>query len=215
MLKTNLEVKVGIFVIIGLIILSIMVFSIGGFYNVKPGYNIKVTFSFANGVEVGAPVRLAGVEIGEIKEIRIFHDEAKQKTEVELLAWVEKGVPINNDAKAKINTLGLLGEKYLEIFPGTPEAPVLREGDLLPGHDPISTDEFTELGYKIALKLDKAIDSLNNIVADPNNKKNLEQTLANLKDASSNFKDFSEDIKAHPWRLLMKPRGEDNRSIKK
>jgi phospholipid/cholesterol/gamma-HCH transport system substrate-binding protein len=205
-MKADLEVKVGIFVIIGLILLSIMIFSIGGFYNVKPGYNIKVTFSFANGVEVGAPVRLAGVEIGEIKNIRIFYDEKLQKTQVELLAWVEKGVPINNDAKANINTLGLLGEKYLEIFPGTPGMPVLQEGDSLIGHDPISTEEFTELGYKIALKLDQAIDSINKIVADPNNKQNLEQTLANLKEASSNFKQFSEDIKFHPWKLLQKPK---------
>jgi len=205
-MKTNLEVKVGIFVIIGLVILSIMIFSIGGFYNVKPGYNLKVIFSFANGVDVGAPVRLAGVEIGEIKDIRIFYDENIQQTKVELLAWVEKGVPINNDAKANINTLGLLGEKYLEIFPGTPQAPVLKENDTLVGHDPISTEEFTELGFKIALKLDEAIDSINKIVADPNNKQNLEQTLANFKDASSNFKDFAEDIKAHPWKLLQKPK---------
>lgn len=207
-MKADLEVKVGIFVIIGLILLSIMIFSIGGFYNVKPGYNIKVTFSFANGVEVGAPVRLAGVEIGEIKDIRIFYDEKLQKTQVELLAWVEKGAPINNDAKANINTLGLLGEKYLEILPGTPQTPILQEGDTLIGHDPISTEEFTELGYKIALKLDQAIDSINKVVVNPNNKENLEQTLTNLRDASSNFKQFSEDIKFHPWKLLQKPRGE-------
>lgn len=198
-MKANLEVKVGIFVIIGLILLSMMIFSIGGFYNVKPGYNIKVIFSFANGVEVGAPVRLAGVEIGEIKNIRIFYDEEKQKTQVELLAWVERGVPINNDAKANINTLGLLGEKYLEIFPGTPEAPVLHENDELIGHDPISTEE-------LASKVDKIIEAISEIVSDPQNKENLSQILANFKEASLSFKEFSQDIRAHPWKLLQKPK---------
>ncbi len=205
-MRANLEVKVGIFVIIGLIILSIMIFSIGGFYNVTPGYNIKVIFSFANGVGVGAPVRLAGVETGEIKNIRIFFDEEKQKTQVELLAWVEKGVPIHANAKANINTLGLLGEKYLEIMPGTNDTAVLKDGDMLMGTDPVSTEELAELGYKIAVKLDHAIESINCIVGEPKNRDNLEQMLANFKDTSVNMKEFSEDLRAHPWKLLQKPK---------
>lgn len=205
-MKANLEVKVGIFVIIGLIILAILISSIGGFYNVTPGYNIKIIFSFANGVEVGAPVRLAGVEIGEVKNIHIFYDQEGQETQVELLAWVERGVPIHANARAHINTLGLLGEKYLEILPGTNEAEALKDGERLRGIDPISTEELTGLGYQIAVKLDKTIDSINKVVGEPNNKENVEQILANLNEASLNLKYLSEDLKAHPWKLLQKPK---------
>ena len=66
--KMNLELKVGIFTFIALIVLTIAVFSIGDIYIFRPGYLIKVCFSFASGVDVGAAVRVAGIEVGEIED---------------------------------------------------------------------------------------------------------------------------------------------------
>ena len=112
------EVKIGLFVFIAIILLTIITFSIGDFL-FKSGYNIDVIFSFANGVQNSAPVRLAGIEVGEVKEAAVFKDQ-EGKTKVRLKLWLTSDANIENDSKVCINTLGLIGEKYVEIIPGTP-----------------------------------------------------------------------------------------------
>ncbi len=67
--RSGFELKVGIFIFIGIVILSLIVFSIGNFYSIKRGYTLDIVFNFANGISVGAPVRYAGVEVGEVQEI--------------------------------------------------------------------------------------------------------------------------------------------------
>ena len=117
------EIKVGLFIMIGVAILFVIVFSLGGLNLSKTGYRIKVLFNFANGIGGTAPVRLAGVGIGQVQGIRIVRDEKTNITKAELMVWVNDKTKIENDAVVTINTLGLLGEKYLEIYPGTPGAP--------------------------------------------------------------------------------------------
>ncbi|MBM3253621.1 MAG: MCE family protein, partial [Candidatus Omnitrophica bacterium] len=153
--KSNLDVKVGIFVFIGIIILTIIVFSIGGKHFFRVGYNIKVIFNFANGLEVGAPVRVAGVSVGEVKEIFIKNDPQSGDTKVEVIAWLERDVRVQTDAKAYINTLGLLGEKYVEIMPGI-DRNILNENDILIGYDPTSMEKVTEKALGVINKLDRA-----------------------------------------------------------
>lgn len=194
----SFEVKVGIFILIGFIILFIMIFSIGEIYFLRPGYHIKVLFNFANGIAMNAPVRVAGIEVGEIDNIRIFYDTVEQETKVELSAWIKKDVVIEEDAEAVINTLGLLGEKYLEIFPGKSKR-FLADGSVLVGVDPVSTENMTA-------ELKKVLDSLSIVM------KRLERgegTVGRfLTDESiyDNLEAFTEDIKRNPWKLMNKPK---------
>jgi phospholipid/cholesterol/gamma-HCH transport system substrate-binding protein len=187
--KSNFELKVGIFVFIGLIILSIVVFSIGDIHIFETGYTVKLTFGFANGVEVAAPVRLAGVRVGEVKALEVVFDEELGKTRVELLAWIQKGTRIPKDSYAHINNLGLLGEKYVEITPGKDYVQVLCAGDVLVGTDPISMEKVTELGYKVAIKLDQTVEAINRIVSD-------EEIKLSLKRSLENTELFTQDLKA-------------------
>jgi phospholipid/cholesterol/gamma-HCH transport system substrate-binding protein len=193
----SFEVKVGIFILIGLIILVVMIFSIGEVYFLKPGYRIKVLFNFANGIGMNAPVRLAGVEVGEIDNIRIYYDTKEEQTRVELSAWVKRDVAIEEDARAVINTLGLLGEKYLEIFPGGGKR--LEDGDVLVGIDPISTEYMTmelkkllESFTVIAERLEKGEGTVGRFLTDESIYNNLEA--------------FTADIKENPWKLMHKPK---------
>ncbi|MEE9500171.1 MAG: MlaD family protein, partial [Candidatus Omnitrophota bacterium] len=106
------ELKVGIFIAVGILIFFIIVFSIGDVYFVRRGYHVNVIFNFASGITEGAPVRLAGVNVGQIDKIDIFFDEKEKKTKVKLLAWVnDEKIRIEADSVALINTLGFLGEK--------------------------------------------------------------------------------------------------------
>ncbi|MFC1805028.1 MlaD family protein [Candidatus Omnitrophota bacterium] len=114
--KTKLELKVGVFVFAGIAILVIFVLSLGSFKTWASGYQVNFIFDFVNGVKRGAPVRFAGVEVGEVKEIN-FVFEATNKLQVQIVTWIEHEVNIPVDSTVWVNTLGLLGEKYIEIMP--------------------------------------------------------------------------------------------------
>ncbi|MDD3905964.1 MAG: MlaD family protein [Candidatus Omnitrophica bacterium] len=197
----SFELKVGVFILIGVMILFIIVFSIGGANFSKKGYKIKVQFSFANGIGGTAPVRLAGVGVGQIQGVRIIRDANTNLTKAELTAWIDEKAKIENDSVVTINTLGLLGEKYLEIFPGTPGNPLLKANDMIVGKDPIPMEKFTE-------DLANLTDSVNAIVSKI---KRGEGTIGKLlvdQAVYDNLEAFTADIKKNPWKLLVKPSGD-------
>jgi len=202
------ELKVGIFILIGIAILFVIVFSIGEVNLVKYGYRIRVIFNFASGIGGSAPVRLAGVGVGQVESIKIVYDERGKQTKAELVAWIKEGTKIEEDAVITINTLGLLGEKYLEIFPGTPGKPILKNNDMIVGHDPVPVERLTESLANIADSATAVIDRLKKGEGTVGKLLVENDIYENLKATAANFKAFSEDIRAHPWKLLAKPRDE-------
>ncbi len=197
--EMSFEVKVGIFILVGFGILLVMLFSISDIYIIQPGYHIKVTFNFANGIAMNAPVRLAGIEVGEVSGIKIYYDTAEHKTKVELSAWIKKDVVIESDAQAVINTLGILGEKYLEIFPGADRHNFLKDGSALAGKDPVSIEDMTGQFKELA---DSASVIMKRLEAG-------EGTIGKfLTDDSlyNNLDEFTADIKENPWKLFNKPK---------
>ncbi len=195
------ELKVGVFIMIGVAILFIIVFSIGDINLVKKGYHIKVDFNFVDGIGPSAPVRVSGVGVGQIDGLKLYYDEKEKKTKAQLNAWVREGVKIEKDAVATISTLGFMGEKYMEIAPGSSGKPFLKNGDLLVGKDPVPMARVIE-------NLSELTSSVNVIV---NRLKNGEGTIGKLLTRDKIHQDleaFVEDIKNNPWKLLNKPRGQ-------
>ena len=188
--RMNFELKVGIFIFIGIVILSVIIFSIGNFYSVKRGYNLDVVFSFANGIGIGAPVRYSGVQVGEVQDINIYFDEKEKKPLVKLTVWVSQNTWINENAKASINTLGLLGEKYLEISPGTREVRLLQKGDVLRGSDPVSTEELARSTKELIERITTLTESINKIAGDDNLRVSLRNTVSNMEALSGDLRDF-------------------------
>lgn len=193
------EVKVGMFILVGFVILLLMIFSIGDIYFIRPGYHIKVVFNFANGIAKNAPVRLAGIEVGEVDDLKIYYDGKEERTKVELSAWIKRNnIMIESDARAVINTLGILGEKYLEIFPGKSKS-FLKECDVLVGKDPVSMEDMTGQFKQLADSFTVVMERL----------KNGEGTVGKfLTDDSiyNNLEEFTADIKANPWKLMNRPK---------
>jgi phospholipid/cholesterol/gamma-HCH transport system substrate-binding protein len=208
--------------------LFIIVFSIGDITLVKHGYRIKVVFSFAAGIGPSAPVRLAGVGIGHVEKIRIFYDEETNRAKAELTAWIQSDAKIEEDAEMTINTLGLLGEKYLEIYPGTVGKRILKDNETVIGHDPVPMEKITEnlknlsdSVTEIADKLRKGEGTIGKLLTDDKVYNDIqtvtgrlskgEGTVGKLLKEEKIYDDleaFVADIKAHPWKLLNKPRGE-------
>ncbi len=109
--KVSTEVKVGLMMAVALAMLAGLLLYFGRldqYLAERRGYEIKALFDFTAGLEKGAPVSLAGVEVGTVKDIRMTYHP---KTKVEVSLWLRPGVEIRQGAVASIKTLGLMGEK--------------------------------------------------------------------------------------------------------
>ncbi|MBP7216387.1 MAG: MCE family protein [Candidatus Omnitrophica bacterium] len=202
--KTKLELKVGVFVFFGLVVLAAFVLIIGKFTTWNSGYHVNFVFHFVNGVKVGAPVRFAGVDVGEVKEVSIERDHADNVTKVKLGAWVKNEVKIPLDSSVWVNTLGLMGERYVEIIPGKQYASVLQENETLTGTDPIAMHEVAQLAKQITSHLDESIQRINNkegtvgkLLYDDTIYEVMESTMRELEA-------LAVDIRKHPWKLMIK-----------
>ncbi len=195
--KTKLELKVGIFVSLGFIILAAFVLYIGNFRTWTAGYDINVVFNFVNGVKIGAPVRFAGVDVGEVKKITFIFEPTEEKTKIKLHCWIKKEVLVPADSTIWVNTLGLLGEKYVEIMPGKDYKNCLAAKQELIGTDPLAMHEVMRLAKTIA-------DNVNEGVIRILNK---EGTIGKLLYDDNVYKELDAlitDIRKNPWKLFWK-----------
>jgi len=195
--KTKLELKVGIFVFVGLIILALFILSIGGFKTWSSGYRINVNFNFVNGVKVGAPVRFSGVDVGEVKRVNLIFIPEESRSNVRLEVWLRNNIKIPLDSSVWVNTLGLLGEKYVEIMPGNNYASCLKANDSLTGKDPLPMHQIFNRAENILHNLD---DGIARIV-------NKEGSLGKLiydDDIYNQLDALVTDIRNHPWKLFYK-----------
>lgn len=219
--KSKVEMSVGIFVFGGLVILMIFVFMVGKFQTWVSRYQVSFIFNFASGVKVGAPVRFAGVDVGEVKEIKFIVLPQSKKHQVDIICWVKKGNIIPVDSTIWVNTLGLLGEKYIEIMPGEDYTNILEENQSLVGKDPIAMHEVAQLAKDLLANMNAAVDklqtgqgTLGRLFYDDALYKEIEEALRSkqgtigrlLYDDSlyKEIEDFVLDLKLHPWKLLQK-----------
>ena len=186
------EIKVGLFVFIAFVLLAVMVFSISDFYTSQAQYTypLRVRFNFVNGIDSGAPVRVAGVKVGEVRSVGVYRDESTQKVQVELGVRLSRDAVLEEDSLAYINTLGLLGEKYLEIVPGTPGKRVLTAGEIMVGKDSVTTEKLIESSYQAVEQLKGTVGSLNQVIGDPETQEALRDTLSNSKEATAQMTIF-------------------------
>lgn len=197
--KTSLELKVGIFVFLGLFILVAFVLSIGGMKTWTAGYLVNFTFNFGNGIRVGAPVRFAGIDAGEVKRINFVFIPEEQRTMIEVVCWVRRNVMIPLDSAIWINTLGLLGEKYIEIMPGKDYEHCLAQGQSLVGIDPLAIHDLVRLSKDIADNIDQTMHQINT----------KEGTVGRLLYDDSIYKELEamiKDLRQHPWKLFFRPK---------
>ena len=127
------ELKIGLLVAFGLGFLLWASFSGTGssiFYDKKPLHTVLNT---ANGLIAGAPVRLSGVEVGKVDEIRLIGKSVKEQVFVTMLIEERAWFNVKADSRATLGTIGMLGDKYIELTPGSTELPELKPGDFIEG----------------------------------------------------------------------------------
>ena len=194
-----LEFKVGLFAVLGLGLFVAFLFKMDVFY-VKSGYTIRALFNYANGLEVGAPVQLAGVPVGNVQQINLQKDE-EGRTRIEVTARVRRDVPIDKEADVRINSKTLLGQKYLEILPGPPGNEPVNEGELLFGHDPVMLENITSTGDRVVRKLETSVDALNEIIGDQEFRGKVKDNVVHLNELTNDLKEVAASLKVILVRL--------------
>lgn len=130
-----IDISVGLFVLAGILALTVMAMRVSGVSNLsaKQSYRVTAEFSDIGSLKVRAPVTIAGVKIGEVTNIEL--QPADLNAKVTMLLRRDKPVPFE-DTSARILTQGLLGSNYISIVPGFDDNPkskhlYLREGDVI------------------------------------------------------------------------------------
>ncbi|NIJ53662.1 MlaD family protein [Dyadobacter arcticus] len=134
------SITVGLFVVIGIIIFVVGILTIGSMKKVfSSTITVKTIFDDVNGLKQGNNIWYSGVKIGTVKSIRFLTN-----SRVEVLLNIEEKSQefIRKNAKAKVSTDGLIGNKIIVLYGGTQKVPSIEDGDVLLVEKMESTEEM-------------------------------------------------------------------------
>jgi len=210
MKEKRLEIIVGVFVIVGIFFLVLMTLKIERFrIGKKAGYPLTIYFDSAAGLDQNSPVRVAGVRVGDVEKIMLEGGRAK------VIFRLPPEIILYKDAKAYLKSEGFLGERYVEITPGSPDHPKLKPGDIIEqGAPPADIEQFLSNVSKIREDLRdvikplgdvlKAVDSqkVENVIKNFDRfsgeltslAKDSRETIQKAKDAFAHFQDIGEKV---------------------
>lgn len=128
------QLRVGGTIVVALAILSVAGFKLGQAANLfTKRYELVVYLPSANGLREGGSVTLAGQLVGTVKEISFLPVDFDTTRNLRVVARIDRSLreQIRRDSEARLRTMGLLGDKVLDISPGTPRFAVLQPGDTI------------------------------------------------------------------------------------
>ncbi|MDD5173840.1 MAG: MlaD family protein [Candidatus Omnitrophota bacterium] len=203
-MKVTNELKTGLIVVAAIAVAAIFWLKTTNFSD-RP-YRLKTQFNYAEGLKADSVVKLSGIEIGRIEDIRFIYSP---ETKVELVLLLDKDAKIHEDSIAYISSSGIVGDAFLGLTPGSPDKPFAKDGDTVSSEDPVEMRKIMRQVDTIAGSLDKTLEDFRELTSNVNgvvkdNRTKIDSLLVNLEQTAVNFKEFSEDIKKNPWKLLSK-----------
>ena len=186
------EIKVGLLVLISFILFVIGIFVVS---DVRSLWDKKKTlvilFQYADGITAGSPVWYAGFEVGGVKDIRLAPGIADR---IAITVRISPDARVRKDSRAEIRSLGMMGAKYVEISPGSPESPELTSGDVLEGKSPASLSEIIETGGKVASGLVDLVGEAKALVFEVRNEYTIKETIQNANALLVQVKEHTADL---------------------
>lgn len=152
------ETKVGLLFISTIVLVVLFAYVLGAINPFSNTYDLNLAYNFAGGIEVGSPVRVMGIKVGKVKSINFMPDQQMpggEEVKLRVSISVEKQAwkTIRQDSRFFINLAGVIGEKFLEITPGTVSSPEFKPGQLVRGEDPPRIDQLISQSYGLAGKI--------------------------------------------------------------
>jgi phospholipid/cholesterol/gamma-HCH transport system substrate-binding protein len=205
-------IKLGAFVLAGLLLLVLLLYMIGKNQNLFGStYILKARFENIQGLVAGNNVRYAGIQTGTVKQINIIDD-----TTIEIAMLIEKRMEkiIRKNAMVAIGTDGFVGNKVVNISPARQRSEIAKEGDILLSKKSVATDDMLQLLSKtnsdisvIAAELKTTVQRINqsdalwSLLNDKSIPQNIRLAVANIRSATAkanstvaNFESVASDI---------------------
>ncbi|MCA9732925.1 MCE family protein [candidate division KSB1 bacterium] len=155
------EVKSGIVMLAGLVIALIFIFAITKNSFKAETKKYLARFSYTNGIRPGSQVRYGGLLVGEISRV-YYPDDDNSILEIEL--DVDAKTPVKVNSEAFITSIGIMGEYYIELTTGSPDADLLPTGSLLRSKDVASLAQMGEPFEKVATQLEILLVRVNDLL---------------------------------------------------
>ncbi len=190
-----IALKVGAFVLAGLAALMVFVLRANELNFLNKGYVIKCTFPEVHGLKVSSPVRVSGVLVGEVKEVNIVYDTINKHSSVEVQCAIRKGVEFPVDSRVEIISVGLLGDKGIEITPGTDYEHMVMPGYILRGQSEVSMQELIASGKDVAEEMKKSLTRINQMIGDDDFFASIKDSVSKVGDASDEAKEAIKDVR--------------------
>jgi phospholipid/cholesterol/gamma-HCH transport system substrate-binding protein len=162
------QLKVGITVLVASITLAILILLMSGTTGLfTKKIRVLSYFDNAGGLRVGAPVRLSGVDIGNVTGIRIVSDRDKKLTPVEITMKVNTKYHgnLHKDSVTSLATAGVLGETYIDIDSSQAAGPEAKDGDRLATRDTPDIQDVVRASQGTLQNLDALLKRVDRIIA--------------------------------------------------
>src|ERR1700690_3317433 len=187
--KSHQEIKVGLFVIIGLVLLAVLLLQFSKGTSIFRGtYELRLHASNVGGLKERASVLLAGVQVGTVSGVELAQDGKS----VTILLRVYKDYKIYHDARFVIQQSGFLGDQYVAIIPTANQLPLWTNGANVDCEAPFNLQEVARSASGFIQRIDDTAKKLDAAIADIRRLVLNEQTLTNFSAAVGNLRTFSE-----------------------
>ena len=204
---------VGIFIFLGLAIFIVAVLTLGTQHKTfEKAISVKAIFDNVNGLQKGNNIWYAGVKVGTIKKVLLTGNSL---VEVTMSIEEHSSKFIHKDALAKISSDGLIGNKIIVIFGGTPQSPTIQPGDELRIEKLLNTEELMKTlsknndnlleitnGFKIvSQRMAEGKGTIGKLMTDETLVNNLDATILTLRRSSANLEKFSTSMSNYTAQL--------------
>lgn len=176
--------RIGLFMLMGLIVLGIFIIKIEDIPIGERGERLTYSARLPSvaGLDRQAAVRIAGVRVGKVETIELDGSEAR------LVLSLSPGVQIHEGATAMVTSLGMLGDKYVEIVPGDPVRPLLPPGSELSGGIAPSFEDVMRVATEIGADVKEVTEALRGSIGGPQGEEAIEEIVANIRELTASLK---------------------------
>jgi phospholipid/cholesterol/gamma-HCH transport system substrate-binding protein len=188
-MKTPLEKKVGLFVLLGLVLLAVLLLQFNkGSSLFRSTYDIQMRATDVAGLKLNAGVLMSGVQVGRVAAITL----GAGGSYVTVTLRIYKSYPIHSDARFLIEQSGFLGDQYVAIVPTTNQAKLFEDGQSAEAEPPFNLQEVARSAAGFVQRLDETAKKLDEMIVQVRRALLNEQTLTNLAVTVANLRVVSE-----------------------
>jgi len=139
MKKFNVEMAVGVFMVAGFLCFAYISIKLGDIDLFGQGtWSVTARFNSVSGLTEGAPIEIAGVQVGKVSRIEL--DQENYEAVVHMV--LDKGVRLQEDSIASVRTAGIIGDRYIKISPGGLDELIEDGGELFETESAINLEEL-------------------------------------------------------------------------